>query len=192
MRMVGRLGARAKARELSLLECALLALLRQSPSSGYDLRKVFAETPLAHFSDSPGAVYPALARLEHRGLLSSSGGSGGRKRRALRPTTAGHGALRQWLRKAPTRADLLQWRDAPMLRFAFMEEVLGREACRRFLVRYGEVLGEYVRELEAYGRDHLTQASSSGRLAFDSGVDGFRAQRRWVERALRTLAKEDS
>ena len=48
------------------------------------------------------------------------------------------------------------------------------------------------RTLEAYGRDHLTQASSSGRLAFDSGVDGFRAQRRWVERALRTLAKEDS
>ena len=184
--------ARVKAREPSPLECALLALLRQAPSSGYDLRKLFAETPFAHFSDSPGAVYPALRRLERRGLLSSSGGTGGRKRRAMRLTAAGHGALRRWLRQAPTRDDLVQPRDAPMLRFAFMEEVLGREACRRFLVRYGEVLAEYVRELEAYGRDHLAGASASGRLAFDSGVDGFRAQRRWVERALRALAKEDS
>ena len=183
--------AREKRPEPSPLECALLALLRQAPSSGYDLRKMFAETPLAHFSDSPGAVYPALQRLERRGLLSSSAGTGGRKRRAMRLTAAGRGALRRWLRKAPTRHDLVQTRDAPMLRFAFMEEVLGREACRRFLVQYGEVLAEYVRELEVYGRDHLTQASLSGRLAYDSGVDGFRAQRRWVVRALRVLAKED-
>jgi DNA-binding PadR family transcriptional regulator len=47
---------------------ALLGLL-QKPSSGYDLRKVFSSTSMKTYSDSPGAIYPALRRLEHRGLV---------------------------------------------------------------------------------------------------------------------------
>lgn len=37
--------------------------------SGYDLRKVFAETALGSYSSSPGAICPALARLEKQGLV---------------------------------------------------------------------------------------------------------------------------
>ena len=48
------------------LDYALLALIAQEPRSGYDLRKIYALTPLAHFSDSPGAVYPSLRRLERK------------------------------------------------------------------------------------------------------------------------------
>lgn len=48
----------------SPLECALLGLLHQMPRSGYNLRKTFSSSPLAAFSDSPGAVYPALRQLE--------------------------------------------------------------------------------------------------------------------------------
>jgi hypothetical protein len=33
------------------LDHALLALIGRAPRSGYDLRKIFALTPLAHFSD---------------------------------------------------------------------------------------------------------------------------------------------
>ena len=54
---------------VSLLGYALLGLLHQKPSSGYALRRVFATTPMGTFSDSPGAIYPALGRLErHLGL----------------------------------------------------------------------------------------------------------------------------
>ena len=37
--------------------------------SGYDLRKIFTTTAMGSFSDSPGAIYPALARLEANGLV---------------------------------------------------------------------------------------------------------------------------
>jgi DNA-binding PadR family transcriptional regulator len=51
------------------LEYAVLGLLHQSEQSGYDLRKVFAATALGNYSSSPGTVYPALKRLEKRGLV---------------------------------------------------------------------------------------------------------------------------
>ena len=178
-------------RDLSLLECALLGLLRQAPSSGYDLRKVFALTPLVHFSDSPGAVYPALRRLERLGHLAplATGAGGGRRRRPLRLTAPGRRALRLWLRKPVTRDDLAQAKDASMLRFAFMEETLGRRACVAFLVRYEAAVAAYLRELQDYRRAHLATFSFSGRLAFESGIEGFKARRRWAKRALRR-AKE--
>ena len=48
----------------SQLGYALLGLIHQQPLSGYDVKKIFASTPMAGFSDSPGAIYPALRRLE--------------------------------------------------------------------------------------------------------------------------------
>jgi len=66
-----------KTTAIPLLGYALLGLLHQKERSGYDLRKVFTHTPVKHFSDSPGAIYPALRRLERR---RSAHGSGSRKR----------------------------------------------------------------------------------------------------------------
>ena len=48
---------------------ALLGLIEQKPASGYDLRKIFSSTSMKYYSDSPGAIYPALGRLEQQGLL---------------------------------------------------------------------------------------------------------------------------
>ncbi|HEX3968204.1 MAG TPA: PadR family transcriptional regulator, partial [Edaphobacter sp.] len=55
----------------SILGHALLGLIYQQPLSGYDVKKIFASTPMAGFSDSPGAIYPALRRLEKSGLVRS-------------------------------------------------------------------------------------------------------------------------
>ena len=56
------------ARTLSLLEFALLGLVHDhQPCCGYDLRKVFAETPMGSFSDSPGRrIYSKRSRGSKR------------------------------------------------------------------------------------------------------------------------------
>src|SRR3954462_14165168 len=61
---------------------ALLGLLQQKPSSGYDLRKIFSSTSMKTYSDSPGAIYPALRRLEQEALIRGTieEGSGLRRR----------------------------------------------------------------------------------------------------------------
>src|SRR5215470_12340617 len=86
-------------RKPSLLEYALLALVRRyQPCSGYDLRKIFTNTPMGSFSDSPGAIYPALQRLEKQGFVRGQlqPASGRRRRRVFRPTASGKRAFRAW------------------------------------------------------------------------------------------------
>jgi DNA-binding PadR family transcriptional regulator len=176
-------------RALSALEGALLGLLRQEPRCGYDLRKVFAETPFVQFSDSPGAVYPALQRLERRGLLApvARQPGSGRGRRLLRLTPRGLATFRAWLRTPVTREAVIHRQDSLMLQFAFLEELLGRVACREFLVQYERALGGYLAELETYFASVADGLGLSGRLAFESGLEGFRGQLRWAAQARRRL-----
>jgi DNA-binding PadR family transcriptional regulator len=76
---------------VSLLGYALLGLLHQRPSSGYALRKTFATTPMGTFSDRPGAIYPALRRLERQGLVRGrvESSAGLRQKQTFRLTPQG-------------------------------------------------------------------------------------------------------
>jgi len=51
-----------KAPDMSVLGYALLGLIDLKPSSGYDLRKIFAEAATGNYNSSPGAN-PARERL---------------------------------------------------------------------------------------------------------------------------------
>src|SRR5262245_53185039 len=98
-------------RKPSLLEFALLALVRRyQPCSGYDLRKIFTHTPMGRFSDSPGAIYPALKRLEAGGLIAGKveGSRGLRQRKCYRLSARGTTALRQWLGRRVERSDVIR------------------------------------------------------------------------------------
>ena len=56
---------------LTGFEQALLGMISLQPSTGYDLKRQFATTSLGVYQPSSGALYPALERLEQRGLLAS-------------------------------------------------------------------------------------------------------------------------
>ena len=67
--------------DISTLD-ALLGLIHQKPSSGYDLCRTFAESAMGNYSSSPGAIYLALERLAGRGLIAGEvQASGGLRRR---------------------------------------------------------------------------------------------------------------
>jgi hypothetical protein len=50
--------------QLTSFEHVLLGMICLSPSSGYDLKRIFATTPMGFYQPSSGALYPALRRLE--------------------------------------------------------------------------------------------------------------------------------
>jgi DNA-binding PadR family transcriptional regulator len=171
---------------ISLLGYALLGLLHHQPASGYDLRGIFSTTPMGTFSDSPGAIYPALRRLEAaaliRGRIEKSAGL--RQRQIFHVTASGLAALQQWLERPVTRADLVRNMDALMLRFAFMDRVAGPARARDFLRGLAEELTAYVRELGTYFDAHQSAMPLSGRLALESGLRGYEAQLNWARSAL--------
>jgi DNA-binding PadR family transcriptional regulator len=168
----------------STVEYALLGLLRQQAQSGYDLRKVFSTTPMRHFSDSPGSIYPALQRLEKRGWVGSAAEKNdARKRRVFSPTHAGTGALIAWLEGPVTREDVIWRLDETLLRFAFLDGNVKRSVTLRFVEQFERELAAYVRELEEHEKAFVPNARrSTGYLAFQSGVESYQARLEWLRR----------
>jgi DNA-binding PadR family transcriptional regulator len=180
-------------KDISLLGYALMGWLSTKPSSGYDLRKIFALTPLRTFSDSPGAIYPALRRLEERGLIRGhvEDGAGLRRRKIYRLSAVGVSALKKWLSQPVTVEDVIRGMDELMLRFAFMDPVLGRSASREFLSALERELKSYVPTLRQYLKSEQSKMPTSGRLALESGIRGYEARLRWVRDALAIYGGEE-
>ncbi len=178
---------------ISTLGYALLGLIHQKPVSGYALRKQFTATPMGSFSDSPGAIYPALRRLEEQGLIAGTieDGSGLRRRKVYRIRAPGTAALHEWFALRVDREDVVRRMGELMLRFAFLGESSGVEGTVRFLHSLHEQLKVYVPELSEFAARHSGTMSLSGQLALDSGIRGYRASLEWVEAALAAYAQQE-
>src|SRR5215467_2804336 len=160
---------------VSSLGYAILGLLQQEDRSGYDLRKIFANTPMGSFSDSPGAIYPALQRLEKQGFVRGQlqPASGRRRRRVFRPTASGKRAFRAWQTKVISADDIMHRVDELMLRFAFMDETAGPAQAMRFLRSLTIELRRYVPTLRQFLNGNARQMPLSGRLALESGIRDY-------------------
>src|SRR5215467_2087122 len=178
-------------KEISLLGYAVLGLLHQKARSGYDLRKIFASTPMGTFSDSPGAIYPALQRLEKQGLVRGQlqPSSGRRRRRVFRPTPSGKRSFRSWQTKAISQDDVVHRADELMLRFSFMDQTAGPVQAARFLSNLTRELRRYTPSLRQFLKAHASQMPLSGRLALESGVRSYEELLRWSRSSLAKYAR---
>ncbi len=77
------------------VDLLLLAALEAGPAHGYAILETVRERSEGVFDLAEGTVYPALYRLERRGLLDSSWveATGTRKRRVYRLTPKGQAEL---------------------------------------------------------------------------------------------------
>jgi DNA-binding PadR family transcriptional regulator len=171
----------------SSLEAALVGLLARGPASGYELRKVFQTTPLAAYSDSPGAVYPALRRLEKRGLVSGREAAGGRRRKQLRLTATGRAWAQRWAAAPVTTADIARDAAAVDLRLALLSNIRPARI-PGFLVEYAGAIESHLASLTAAATE-LTDLPRSGALALDLGIHLFRARLTWSRRVAREHSK---
>ena len=161
---------------------ALLGLIHQLPMSGYDLRKVFTTTAMGTYSDSPGAIYPALARLEASGLARGTvlESPSLRTRRVYQITPKGLSAFKVWLKQPVTHDDVVRRVSELMLRFAFMDGTLGAEWAIRFLKELEEGLQDYLESLQQYLESHASGMPLSGRLALECGIQEYEMRHRWA------------
>jgi len=171
----------------TLLGYALLGLLHQQPLSGYDLRKIFASTPIGEFSDSPGAIYPALRRLQERGLVRGvvQESQGLRKRRVFRITPKGLASFKAWQSRPIVRDDMMTRRSGELLlRFVFMDQTFGPERALAFLREFARELSSYIPSLRQHLDVHANEMPLSGRLALESGVQDYEARLRWARKSI--------
>src|SRR5687768_4989801 len=90
---------------ITRLDYCILGLLSAEPMSGYSIRMAFEKTPIGNFSSSPGAIYPALRRLEKLRLVERKKNND--KRGGLFAlTNKGFDAIYKWILLPVTREDV--------------------------------------------------------------------------------------
>ena len=180
--------------QIPSLGYALLGLLQQKPASGYDLRKIFSSTSMKTYSDSPGAIYPALQRLQKQGLIRGTieEGSGLRRRQIFHLTAKGNSELKKWILAPVTREEVVRWPDAVLLRFAFSEGVAGPAASLSLLRSLAAALQPHLAALRQEHDSLKKIAPVSGRLAFECGLRGTESLLQWAEHAITTYQKRIS
>ncbi len=175
--------------DLSTLSLAILGLISQRPLTGYDLRKIFLTTPMGHFSSSPGAIYPALRRIEEAGWIRSvpSEGQTRRQRMVCEITARGRTVLKEHLSQPVTKEDVIWHMDDLMMRFAFMDGVVGREMAVRFLRDFAARIDAHVADLRGYFESARSILPACGRLAMENGIQGYEMNAQWARRAIQEL-----
>ncbi len=178
--------------QLTQFEHVLLGMIFIRPASGYDLKRRFAASPMGVYQPSSGALYPALDRLERRGLLRSETlrpAAGGRPRRLYRLTAAGRQAHLGWIREPVHPETVAQDLGMHLLRFVLMADGLPAAEVLGFLASLRAALAGFVATLEqanAAGPD--TGASPAARLAVEHGLAVYRASLAWTGEAISTLS----
>ena len=177
-------------RRLTTFEHILLGRLCIEPASGYGLKRIFAATPMGVYQPSSGALYPALHRLELRGLVQALPGNGdhaGRHRRVYEPTQAGQAAHMDWLRTPVEPATVSHDLGLHLMRFAMMERLFPPDEVLAFLENLADALSQFTEGLERFA----AAADLGGRhprLALEHGLAVHRASLHWAEHAIAELS----
>ncbi len=179
-------------RQLTPFEHILLGLICTAPSSGYDLKRIFAATPMGIYQPSSGTLYPALRRLEQRGLVKAQAPSGqdgqpARHRRVYEPTQTGLADHLNWLRAPVEPATVSPDLGLHLMRFVMMEHLLPPEEVLTFLQSLADELAALIAQLERYTAA-ANFPSRHPRLALDHGIATHRASLHWAEHTIAALS----
>lgn len=175
---------------ITTLGFALLGLINRTPATGYELMKVFEMTPLKTYSNSPGAIYPALKKLKNAGLIKTDHEKPSRGQcYVLSP--AGKKAFRAWLSQKPARKEGEDPGLAEeMLRFTFMDDVLSASDQAAFLDSLIDTVKARIAHLRAFYKERKNDLRRNDRLAMGAGIAHLEATVKWAGRAKTGILKE--
>jgi DNA-binding PadR family transcriptional regulator len=173
----------------SQTEMAVLGGLSVEPMTGYALREAIRDV-LGHFwSESFGQIYPTLADLEGKGLVSRMGSARtGASTFAITPSgmTRLKELLAQPIQNVPPR-------DGLMLRLFFGRH-LGPAACRSLVLDARAEAGSRLTQYEAIYQDVMKEDDHVGDrpywlLTISAGKHSARAAMEWADEALAALGQ---
>lgn len=131
---------------------AILGILSSAPMTGYDLKKVIADSPFMHWSGNNNQIYKALVALSDEGLVAGEAmhQDGAPSKKVYAITAAGLVELRHWTLEPP---------EPPELRRPFLVQLAWSWQLRQ---------GELVALLDRY------EADLRGRMRVECGRTGAR------------------
>lgn len=141
-----------------MLESIILGFLMRQNATGYDLKQSMSQTTSYFFDASYGSIYPALKRMEVKGLIRSREEvNGGKFKKSYSITDEGRAHFLEWLKQpvrfSGTRHDHL----VPL----FFYEYLDSETARRNLEQFITEVTLCLNELECQKQKITSQCAES-------------------------------
>jgi DNA-binding PadR family transcriptional regulator len=169
-------------------EGMLLALaLREQPVTAYQLMRIFADSPVSSINTSKGQVYPAIARLRERGLLTAKPVAGDRRgTEDLSLTRKGQGAVRRWVRDLDPAHIVL---DDPLRTRILSFNVLTRSEKLEWIAAAKALIWERQQQLDQYSEDVDLPYHD---LVYRSAAESLGLKAEWLDELMRLLARSDS
>jgi DNA-binding PadR family transcriptional regulator len=108
------------------IQYTILGLLNWKPLSGYDLKKIIAESELFYWSGNNNQIYKSLVELHQQGLVSQEIQHQDYlpTKKIYTITSAGQAALHHWLLSDP---ELPEFHNNFLIQLAWMDELSGEE-----------------------------------------------------------------
>ena len=160
------------------LDRILLGLLRE-PATGYDLGNAFSENVRHFWSAELSQIYPALKRLEQRGMLRSrvEPSPKGPNRRVYTLTDEGRAELLGWLRGDPAVGTE---RFAYLAQLYFMDALGDLQETRAFMTELRGHLAGWLAQLRALEQEIVAAHGGDPARYGDAGFHRFAALRMGV------------
>ena len=177
-------------RELTTTEFIILGLLSTGPQTGYTIIQTLGNHANG-WSASAGSIYPALRRLEQRGIIEGTVEAvHTRLRRTYRITTDGEAVLDAWLKGPFTNDEMLNQREIPLIKFLFAEQRLSREDILSWLDAYEKQMQSYSKLHRFWHNAQLSVSTTHQQLLLEATDMELEMQQGWVQRARARLAAE--
>lgn len=178
--------------QISQLGYALLGLIAMKPSTGYELRKIFESSPMGRYSSSPGAIYPALKKLQQTRAVATKEiqGKTARAAQELSITSLGKKSLTAWMRTLPDSEDIGRDFDTVLLKFSYLDLLQDARFSNLYLDAIEEGLRDNLKTVQDFVNALPKQMPVHGRMSLDLGLATIRTQIRWARQARAQLNSE--
>ncbi len=171
---------------------AILGLLSWQPFSGYDLKKIIAESELFYWSGNNNQIYNSLVQLHKDGLVTQQVQyqESLPAKKIYTITEPGRKHLYRWLLSSP---ELPEMRSNSLIQLAFAD-ALPDEALDGLLEQYEEEIAVQLRMRQAQAARPAAAPNQSPREQFLWGqitahlVDAYQHELEWVRGVRRGLA----
>ena len=170
-----------------MLEYIILGFLMYKEMTGYDLKQCMINSTSNFFDASFGSIYPALKKMEDKGLVSSNEAvDGGKYKKYYAITKDGETDFRNWLEQeidfSKTKPDHL----VKVFFFGFLPKEKAVNSLNKFIEEVEQVhkrLTEYENQVKLHADTY--QLST---LVF--GMDYYRLIINWSKDLLQQLEKQ--
>lgn len=167
-------------------EATALSLLdRIQPATAYQIRKIYADSPVSSYGTSKGKIYPLIKRLKERGLIQSQPvASDSRGTEWLICTAKGRQALRLWMKTLRPSHLLL---EDPLRTMLQSLDLLRRSEKLKWVESMQSALRDKLKELESYRETVFVPYKD---LLHDNATTALRVRSEWLDRVRQAILED--